>query len=133
MKKISIILVIIWMIVIFVFSNMNGTLSSAQSDGIVTKIADIINYSGNLDTSIVIIRKLAHFIEYLILGILVLNACKYNSVKSMIVLSIIICILYACLDEIHQLFILDRSGNILDVCIDTIGSLCGIGIIRLRK
>ena len=133
MKKISIILVIIWMIVIFVFSNMNGTLSSAQSDGIVTKIADIINYSGNLDTSIVIIRKLAHFIEYLILGILVLNACKYNSVKNMIVLSIIICILYACLDEIHQLFILDRSGNILDVCIDTIGSLCGIGIIRLRK
>ncbi len=115
------------------FSNTNGTLSGIQSDGIVSKIADIINYSGNLDTLRIIVRKLAHFTEYLVLGILVLNACKYNSVKDMIVISILICILYACLDEIHQVFIQDRVGNIIDACIDTLGSLCGIGIMKLRK
>ncbi len=133
MKKISIILVIIWMILIFIFSNMNGTLSSMQSDGIVTEIANIFNYSGNLDILSIIVRKLAHFTEYLVLGILVLNACKYNNVKDMLKLSILICILYALGDEIHQLFITNRDGNIIDVCIDILGSLCGIGIIRLRK
>ena len=69
------------MILIFIFSNMNGTLSSMQSDGIVTEIANIFNYSGNLDILSIIVRKLAHFTEYLVLGILVLNACKYNNVK----------------------------------------------------
>ena len=115
------------------FSNMNGALSSMQSDGIVSKIADIINYSGNIDTLRLIVRKLAHFTEYLILGILVLNACKYNNAKDMFILSILICVLYACTDEIHQLFISNRAGRILDVCIDTLGSLCGIGIMKLRK
>ena len=77
MKKISIILVIIWMIVIFMFSNMNGTISGMQSNGIVTKIADVINYTGNIDTLRLIVRKCAHFTEYLILGILVLISCLY--------------------------------------------------------
>lgn len=112
---------------------MNGTLSSMQSDGIVTGIANIFNYPGDLDILTIIIRKLAHFTEYLVLGILVLNACKYNNVKDMLKLSILICILYALGDEIHQLFITNRDGNIIDVCIDILGSLCGIGIIRLRK
>ena len=133
MKKISIILVIIWMIVIFMFSNMNGTISGMQSNGIVTKIADVINYTGNIDTLRLIVRKCAHFTEYLILGILVLNACKYNNAKNMIMLSILICILYACTDELHQIFIQDRVGNIIDASIDTLGSLCGIGIAKLRK
>ena len=133
MKRISIILVIIWMIVIFIFSNMNGNLSSMQSNGIVAKIATFIHYTGNIDTLRFIVRKSAHFTEYLILGILVLNACKYNNAKDIFMLSLLICILYACTDEIHQLFIPDRGGRILDVCIDTIGSLCGIGIARLRK
>ena len=133
MKKISIILVIIWMILIFIFSNMNGTLSSMQSDGIVTEIANIFNYSGNLDILSIIVRKLAHFTEYLVLGILVLNACKYNNVKDMLKLSILICILYALGDEIHQLFIRGRSGEILDVLIDTLGGFTSSFIYTIFK
>ena len=54
------------------------------------------------------IRKLAHFTEYLIL-----------------------CILYAFTDEYHQTFINGRTGQILDVLIDSSGSLLGSGIYYL--
>ena len=134
MKKLSVILVIIWMIVIFMFSSYNGNISGMQSDGIVAMLAKIIHYTGDIDILRVIVRKMAHFTEYLILGILVINACKYNSVKDMIKLSILICILYACTDEIHQLFIQGRGGRIFDVLIDTLGSLTGIFTYKvLRK
>lgn len=134
MKKLSVILVIIWMIVIFMFSSYNGNISSMQSDGIVAMLARLIHYTGDIDILRVIVRKMAHFTEYLILGILIINACKYNSVKDMIKLSILICILYASLDEIHQLFIQGRGGRLFDVLIDTLGSLTGIFTYKvLRK
>ena len=42
-------------------------------------------------------------------------------------------ILYACTDEIHQLFIQGRAGQLKDVLIDTIGSLTGIYIYKVVK
>ena len=44
----------------------------------------------------------------------------------LVLLSLLICFLYACSDEIHQLFIVGRSGNAYDVLIDTIGSFFGM-------
>ena len=38
----------------------------------------------------------------------------------------VFCFLYACSDEVHQLFVPGRSGNIIDVGIDSIGSYFGI-------
>ena len=134
MKKLSVILVLIWMIAIFMFSSFNGNVSSVQSDGIVAILAKIIHYTGDIDVLKIIVRKLAHFTEYLILGLLVINACRYNGIKNMVKLSILICILYASLDEIHQLFVSDRTGNIMDTLIDTLGSLSGIFLYKvLRK
>ena len=37
-----------------------------------------------------------------------------------------ICFLYACTDELHQLFIAGRSAEIKDVLIDSFGSLTSI-------
>ena len=37
-------------------------------------------------------------------------------------------IIYAITDEIHQLFIVGRSGSIIDVLIDSIGIFTGISI-----
>lgn len=133
MKKLSVFLVIIWMIVIFMLSSFNGNISSVQSDGIVSLLARIIHYTGDIDILRFIVRKVAHFTEYLILGILVINALKYNSIKDMMKLSILICILYASLDEIHQLFVSDRAGNIFDVLIDTLGSLTGIFLYKVIR
>lgn len=122
-KKISIILVILWMSLIFIMSSFNGDNSSNQSSFIVDIISNIFNIN-NIDILSLIIRKLAHFTEYFILGILVYNMI-YNFNKK-INIAIILCILYAVSDEIHQLFVIGRSCKIIDILIDSCGSITGI-------
>ena len=133
MKKIlSIISVIIWMIVIFYFSNQVAEVSGKQS-GFLTRLIIHLFGSENEPTIHHIVRKLAHFTEYLILGLLVLNMLRYYNPKQIIILALLTCVLYACSDEIHQLFIQGRAGQITDVIIDTLGSLTGIYILKAVK
>ena len=42
-------------------------------------------------------------------------------IKKQFLFSFIFCFLYAISDEIHQMFILNRSAEVLDVLIDMIG------------
>ena len=133
-KRISILLVILWMLLIFIMSSANGAQSDNQSGFIVNIISNLFNIS-SLEILNHIIRKIAHLTEYLILGLLVHNLIKQYNKKWYI--SLIICILYAISDELHQGFTPGRSPQILDVFIDTIGSITGISllhfIIKLKK
>src|SRR5574344_1718614 len=131
MKK-KVILVIIWMIVIFMFSNQSANVSTGQSNVIVNAL---MNLFGNIPNLSFIVRKCAHFTEYLILGLLVYNMirCTEFKLKDMLLISILICSMYATSDEIHQLFIDGRSCQVFDVLIDTMGSLSGIIIYKLSK
>ena len=45
----------------------------------------------------------------------------------------VICIIYASLDETHQLFVYGRTVQVLDVLIDSVGSLISILIIKVIK
>jgi len=76
-----------------------------------------------------IIRKNAHFIAYLVLGVLALNALRRNEVYGYrnLALAIGICILYAISDEVHQLFVPGRAGQVRDVILDSAGAAVGIG------
>lgn len=138
-KVICTILVIVWMIIIFMLSNQPADDSTKLSDGFISttigRIYKIFNddVSEEKLTEIKVkythpVRKLAHFTIYFILGLLVALLVKeYNlSVKQIILISIGICFLYAISDEIHQLFVIGRSGEIRDVLIDTSGSFLGI-------
>ena len=49
------------------------------------------------------------------------------------IMSMIICIIYASLDETHQLFVYGRTAQVLDVLIDSIGSLISMLIIKIIK
>ena len=52
---------------------------------------------------------------------------EYISLSKKSILTVIFLVfLYACSDEIHQLFIPGRSGEILDVLIDTLGGITSI-------
>lgn len=124
------ILVIAWMILILSFSNQTGEESQGVSDIITDKIVEVvIKVNSNLEYKDVkdiisfIIRKGAHFSIYFIGGILIfnfLNTFPMNK-KTTILLTIVIGILYAISDEIHQLFISGRAGQIQDVLIDSSG------------
>lgn len=145
MKLVKYLLVIIWMILIFYFSNQPANNSSMQSKGVIIKsitaVTKIVNKNiseKELEKIIYItekpVRKLAHIFLYFVLAILVTWLLKsYNLEYNQIFLySIMICILYSFSDEIHQLFISGRSGSIIDVFIDNLGSYLGVFIINKR-
>ena len=127
-NKISLLLVILWMIFIFVMSSFDATSSSNQSNFIVDIITSIINIK-DIGLLSLIIRKLAHFIEYFILGILVINFITRYDKK--IIIAILLCIIYATSDEIHQIFVTGRSCQIIDIMIDSLGSIMGIYLYKL--
>ena len=134
---------IFWAIIIFAFSSEPADMSNDTSIGFTESIitifakADLIDipvssidveeYIHNIAEKINhYIRKLAHFSAYLVLGVLVYNLllCYFTNKKSLI-LSLIICLLYAISDEIHQMFVPGRAGQIRDVLIDFSGILTG--------
>ena len=126
-KKLSVLLVIIWMVFIFIMSSFDANESSNQSGLIVGIISDIFNIN-NIHMLSMIIRKLAHFSEYFILGILTYNMIRKYDKKYYI--AIIICVIYAISDEIHQIYVPGRSCQILDMAIDSLGALSSIFLFK---
>lgn len=127
-KLLAWILVLGWMIFIFYMSNQPADVSNGQSDFVLNLIRDMgINISDPyVDIAITIIRKGAHFTEYLILSILYLNLLRYYmNIKKALVFSVILSFLYASTDEFHQLFVEGREGRFTDVLIDTSGAITG--------
>lgn len=88
-----------------------------------------------------LIRKSGHFVEYAILGILVsgnvLAWTGVHPIRKKFLLSWGLGAGYAASDEIHQLFVPGRSGQISDVLLDSGGVLTGIllvlGFVFLMK
>lgn len=141
-KGIYILPVIFWMGVIFGMSHQVAEVSSAMSGGIIDQIIQIIfprfeEYSLAkqilyMERLEIIVRKGAHFSEYTVLGGLLaralyhLSGSEHTSKKNWCIKSWGIGVLYAMTDEIHQLFIDGRSGQLSDVMIDTSGVLLGV-------
>ena len=145
---IKLLFVILWLGVIFYFSNADASKTTNQSLGL-TKT--IVTYSLKITNSIHLtnidindtnvdkiiddihpfIRKLAHFTEFFILGILVLIMIKETNLNYYYTFTILFCLFVAILDETHQLFIDGRAGNIKDVLIDTSGSIIYIIINKI--
>ena len=119
--------------IIFGFSNQNGEESSGVSRKVTEFIAEkIINVPDNEKQETIenmegIVRKLAHFSIYTMVGLLLMGIVSTYSVEEMKQIYMI----YATTDEIHQSFIPDRSAQLTDVMIDTMGVILGILIVML--
>ena len=123
------VLLIGWMIFIAVMSHKPANISDSYSMGIILRLdkLGVPLDSGFGDLSNFIIRKSAHFIEYMILAILVSNVLNlYLAPKRSILITIISVFLYACSDEFHQLFVQGREGSFRDVLIDTAGGIAAV-------
>ena len=135
-KIIKIILIVIWMIVIFNFSNQGGTKSSGTSQKVTKVIVNIITYDkkeANINTMEKIekvVRKGAHYTIYTIGGFLLMNyAYSIDKTKKYKIFgSLLFGAFYAVTDELHQFFVPGRSARLFDVGIDTLGVLTGIFI-----
>ena len=123
-KKIYWSLLIAWMILIFVMSNQPAKVSDSQSMEVLDLFLKLgININGIFGSlANFVVRKCAHFLEYMILALLAFNLFKlYFNIKQISFITIVFVFLYACSDEVHQLFVLGREGAIRDVIIDTCG------------
>lgn len=133
--KLTILLIILLavMTAIFLFSSQPADASQELSDGLLEKLEEFLNFfpwfmknAGNK------IRKLAHFVEYASLGLVSyfffgeLFFLKEKRLLRAPVFSAVFCFLYACSDEIHQIFVPGRSCELRDILIDSAGTLIGI-------
>ena len=123
-KYLKLFLLLLCMILIFYLSNDSGVESTKKSDYVVHLFT---NYS---DFSIFLVRKSAHAIIYFLLGFLMINYLSEFSISRKIVIAILCCIFYAITDEIHQTFLIGRSGELTDVLLDSFFSMIGIFIFR---
>ena len=138
-KLFYVLIAFIWMITIFSFSNKNSTTSNNTSKKLIYNVVSLYeNFSGhNINKNKVInklnypIRKLAHVSIYCLLGLSIYQLVNCFNVKHKFLITILICFLYAAGDEVHQLFVAGRISMILDVFIDTSGSIAYLIIIQL--
>lgn len=117
------------MLLIFALSNEPASLSSARSGAIVQAIEKLdVGLSEQVLTFLT--RKAAHIVAYFVLGLLMFNAIRgYKWERKYLVLaSIAFCCLYAVSDEVHQIFVPGRSGEVRDVLIDTAASGAGVAV-----
>ena len=135
-------LLIFQMLFIFTMSSFGHTSSDAQSNLFVDFIAQnfphvrhgLENNLISLSTLIFLVRKTAHFTEYAILGSLFfinLRNTPKDLIKRPLVMSILFSLLYACTDELHQIFVPGRSAQFRDILIDTLGASFGATITYL--
>ncbi len=74
-----------------------------------------------------LVRKIAHAVEFGVLGALFLRATRRPG------LAFALGTLYAVSDEVHQSFVAGRMGSAVDVAIDTLGVLCGVVVWQLAR
>lgn len=132
------ILWISWLLLIFFFSSQSGRASRDLTTTSISVIMESVpketrnekNWAEILRKPI---RKSAHFLEFLVLGVLTFLLFKEMRIpyQKQLFYSILFCVLYAMSDEIHQLFVLERTARLLDICIDSAGSITGIVIFYL--
>lgn len=115
-------LVIICMAVIFLFSSHTAAESAQQSSAVLQWIIKIF---GENEITDFIVRKLAHFLEYTGLSLLLANAFYQTFNRNMFFYSVLTASLYAVTDEFHQLFVEGRACRFADWGIDTAGAILG--------
>lgn len=151
-KKLVLIIIVLaaaatWGFAIFELSDMNSASSNDKSSSLVeksiTSLFDLTNeyeitnaHISEEDLTIAValvnapLRKLAHATVYGVLAILllVISRILFGSRKYLFSClgCFVLCVLFAFADEYHQLFVAGRTGQFLDVVIDSIGAALGI-------
>lgn len=127
-KMIGWTVVILFAAVILLFSSQDGLQSNQLSGQFVQN-----------QTYNAILRKIAHLMEYFLLGTLIFTVLFVSRVrqKNAFIMTLIFCLAFAAVDEYYQKFIPGRVPSLRDVMIDFAGSalavlilFCVIGIFK---
>lgn len=143
-RNLLLILIIICIAFIFYNSLKNAEQSIKESNRIALIIEKVVAaiHKGNPPENVTyffkitfgnVLRGCAHFIEFFILGILVmLYSDKFRvSVFRRFIFALLFCILIALLDETIELFSIGKAFELSDLALDGLGSMAGITLICL--
>lgn len=142
-KRILFLIMLFFMFyIIFKFSAQNGEHSGSLSRKVSTYLIEVLSKIKTMDYNLKlhyiirlepIIRKLAHFTLYALVGFSVMGFfCTFDiKNKYKLLWSCVIGVTYAITDEWHQSFTPGRSARLLDVGIDSLGVITGIFIMIL--
>lgn len=134
--KVCAVLATFWAAFIFSNSLKIAEESDAMSNPIVDTVAkwlSDIGVSVNIDTLTFLIRKSAHFTEYMILGILIAFVFVGMSKRLSFYWShiLFLCLASGVIDEMIQFFVPGRSSEVRDILIDFAGGLLGYIIVSI--
>ena len=103
---------LLWMALIFLLSSQSGLRASDDPD---------------VDKPL---RVVAHLATYAVLAGLLLYALSPLGRASLrgVLAALVLTVLYAVSDELHQAFVPDRTGNLDDLVVDAIGAAIGLAI-----
>lgn len=132
-----------WMTFIFLLSCEDGNKSGQTSKDVATEITEIVMPSKPAEETEKIIeenhktiRKSGHFLVYMVLGVLsvsFLSSVVDTGTKNKLILSVAFCCFYAATDELHQYFVVGRSGMTEDICLDSVSAFFGIVIVLIAE
>ena len=139
-RVLFLILLAIAFYVIYNFSAQDGEISGSLSQKVTEFIVKVISKVKTMDITTQlhwieklhpIIRKLAHFGVYTVVGFSVMGfMCTFDMRNIFkLLISFSVGVTYAVSDEVHQYFIPGRNASIIDVGIDSLGVLTGIFIL----
>ncbi len=127
MKKLIWIIPILFISFIFFFSSLDATTSEAMSDPLAIHTISFFQLDIDFDLITYIIRKCAHFIEYMTLGLMIVFSHKFSPLfKSNFTYTLFAFV--GVIDENIQRFSEGRSCQISDMILDSFGYIFGLGI-----
>ena len=109
--------------------------------GLIFILSSIPRLESGLDQDF-LLRKLAHIFEYFVLTWFLYSAFsghyleankKHPPHRQALFFVLLLAVLYAVSDELHQTFVFGRSGNLSDVAIDFVGILTAIIFLYWRR
>ena len=143
---IYIVMILLWGGAIYYLSSMNSNSSNSSSTGVISVFIEdsvkVTNKAGlsdshpnesKLDKASKILnaplRKMMHASVYFVLAILIIVFINVMQKKKRyflaLLITIVLCFMFACTDEYHQTFVGGRTGEFRDVLIDSTGALVG--------
>lgn len=144
LKPLSFVPALCVMYLIYSFSAQAGAQSGELSMKVSSKIVEIGAKVMNRELSAAqiaqhaaeihfLVRKTAHFSEYMLLGISVALPLYVYRVRGfwLVLAAGLFCMAFAGLDEYHQTFVAGRTPALRDVLIDSAGSITGIYVTRI--
>lgn len=135
-RKILFGLIIIWILVVFLFSIQPAIESDKVSNHVGAVILEHASEDLQEDSHTWsylewisfhrVIRKFGHFGEFFILGVLMILNMRQTQMIHKKSISFLCCATVASIDETIQLFVPGRSGQVSDVLLDCCGSFVGM-------